>query len=68
MQKASFDEILRSVTPAMIEAGEQVFDYPSDYLGPSVLRENLPSVFAAMVLAYLQNKHREDSSLVDHMR
>lgn len=58
------DELLRKiedeVTPEMIDAGESAFDYPSDYLGPTVLKQNLPAVFAAMVLAYRESKCCED--------
>lgn len=61
------DELLQkiedAVTPEMIYAGEGAFDYPSDYLSSTVLKENLPAVFAAMVLAYHENKCREDGSL-----
>ena len=59
MQDISLDEIAKLVTPAMIEAGEQAFDYPSDYLGPTVLKENLPAVFAAMVLACRESIYLE---------
>ncbi len=68
MQKMNSDAIVELVTPAMIEAGEQAFDYPSDYLSPTILKENLPAVFAAMVLACLESKHLEVGAPLQSMK